>query len=176
MQIQSTNNNPNFGNLKGIKYTKGFNNKDAKCAQILKEFTNSEAIKKFGEKYNFIAELEYNQLLPEKLLYSTYNIYLKPVDKRTTFIEKIKNLFRRIKNGHKIVNLPAEFRVWNSSNTFFNYNLEKLQNLKLTDIENSMKNKIEKQPEEKIINEQEEQLKKKIRHKLKHEVIKILLS
>jgi len=144
MQIQPINNsNTNFKAMKGIEYAKEFNPKENfGHAKIVDAVLNSNAIKQFGERYDFMARLKYSTPILSsscKLIggyYYSLEFLPAPVKKtvtpekpRLTFKEFIKNIFCKKKNEpvkqpiteempkeEENKNIPVSFLVINASN------------------------------------------------------------
>ncbi len=134
--INNINNNPKFGALKGLRYAGEFNpSTNYEHAKIVDVVINSKAIKQFGEKYNFLAKLEYTYLYEPITMthYSNPNYYSlelipapveQPQEPRLTLWERIfgkkKNnaeekppIEETPKEEEKIENLPTEILITN---------------------------------------------------------------
>lgn len=121
MHISAINNsNQSFGNCKAIYCRNAFSKSNPRHAEILKEFKNSEAFKKFGEKYDYVAEFYYKSektgkpspytfgLLDEYK--HSYSLVLRPV----LFRNPLTLMRNRLKG---ISNLPIKFDITPFSKT-----------------------------------------------------------
>lgn len=170
MQIQPINNsNTNFKAMKGIKYAKEFNPRENfDHAKIVDAVLKSNAIKQFGERYDFVARLKHStpflsyscELIGD--YYYSLEFLPAPVKKtvtpekpRLTFKEFIKNIFCKKKNEpvkqpiteempkeEENKNIPVSFLVINASNKYSKDATEsfltKIKSLNLTDICDSL--------------------------------------
>ena len=133
--INNINNNPKFGALKGFRYVGEFNPSIiCEHAEIVNAVINSNAIKQFGKKYNFLAQLEHSDGYEPITMTRSYGHYYslelipapveRPQEPRLTLWERI---FGKKKNGteakapveetpkeeEKVENLPIAFWVTN---------------------------------------------------------------
>ena len=175
MQIQPINNsNTNFKAMKGIKYAKEFNPRENfDHAKIVDAVLNSNAIKQFGERYDFVARLKHStpflsyscELIGD--YYYSLEFLPAPVKKtvtpekpRLTFKEFIKNIFCKKKNEpvkqsiteempkeEENKNIPVSFLVTNALDKYSKDSTESLltriKSLDLSDICDSLQVEME---------------------------------
>ena len=132
--INNINNNPKFGALKGLRYVGEFNpSTNLEHAKIVDAVINSNAIKQFGEKYNFLARLKrsngYEPITMTRFFGYYYSLKLipapveRPQEPKLTLWERI---FGKKKNNtetkapveetpkeEEIENLPVEILITN---------------------------------------------------------------
>ena len=92
-------NNINFGKLREIKLERDFSKNIPEHAAIIKKVCESPVFKEFGEKYDYIAKLEF-KILKYFNGYCYYGLKFSPVDNKSTSETEIET-----------PNLPAEFTV-----------------------------------------------------------------
>lgn len=156
----NNNNKTNFGELKGIVCHGLFSKSNPKHALAINEVLTSDAFKKFGEMYDYIAHFKHSQYFD----YAYYDLVLAPAEecsfsKSTTTSSDgfLRNLFGRkqdeiatpIKEEEtiQISNLPLKFTVCNASDTFnfkaYDAFMKKLKSENLDSLNYSLKYAIE---------------------------------
>jgi len=181
--INNINNNPKFGALKGLRYVGEFNpSTNYEHAKIVDAVINSNAIKQFGEKYNFLARLKhsdgYEPITMTRFYGHYYSLELipapveRPQEPRLTLWERIfgkkKNdteakppVEETPKEEDKIQNLPIAFLVANVMEDYESDAIEKF----ISKIRNKTFDDIERR----LISEQDEQKEKLQAEKAKKE-------
>ncbi len=182
--INNINNNPKFGALKGLRYVGEFNpSTNYEHAKIVDAVINSNAIKQFGEKYNFLARLKrsngYEPITMTRFFGYYYSLELIPApverhqEPRLTLWERI---FGKKKNDteakapveetpkeEKIENLPVEILITNVIEKYnsdaINKFIQQIKSETLDSIEYSLQY---------YIYEQNKELQKKENQRLEH--------
>lgn len=142
--INNINNNPNFGALKGLRYVGEFNpSTNLEHAKMVKAVLDSNAIKQFGEKYNFLARFERYVFSNMDIFYS---LNLLPV-----LVEETP------KEEEKIENLPLAFCVATVREEFdrtaINNFMSKIRFTTLDELESLLQYKIADQKKEQLAEE-----------------------
>ena len=163
MQVQGVNginNNPNFGDLKGILCHGSFSKQNPRHALAINEVLASDVFKKFGEKYDYIAHFK-RRFTPSFYDGIYYELSLAPV-KEMTFIDKIKNLFNRsteqkVKEedgcAKKLQKLPIKFTVatsyLNLDSEACSFFIKCVERTSLSDLESKLEKSLPKSYKEK---------------------------
>ena len=116
MQIQSCNNNVNFGSLQRILYPEAmYGYSKNLCRYLDSSIRKSEPIKKLGKEYDFDAKVSF---VPDLLCLWVKNgflcsVTLHPIKCKSAkdFCKKISNFFCKNKNSEKYSNLPAKIYI-----------------------------------------------------------------
>ena len=159
-RVQNNNyNNIHFGTLKGFVYEGEFNPANPDHAKIIDTVRDSLTIKRFGEKYDFLAQLTYYNNCTSIKGGEFYGLEFIPVpNTEFALIKQIRNIIDRWKNRtkaksvineapqkeEKIKNLPVHFVVTNttfysSNNNIVKYFIDSINLESLKDIELSLK-------------------------------------
>ena len=129
MQVSPVNNTSNFGHCKGIQCLGQFSKNNPDHIIAINEFLSSNAIKQFGEKYDFIANFKY---VPRKTFSDwdccMYAIDLIPVKNHSTnnlLSRLLNNIFHKTQNTvetkekvPEIPNLPTDIRIVTAMNYY----------------------------------------------------------
>ena len=122
MQVQSINNNSNvnFGKLRAIYCCGQFSMNYLDHIEIINQFKKSESFKKFGEKYDYIAEFYYERYKTGEKMPGTFGLLDEEKTKYSLVISPVKNpitlLISKIKG---VSNLPIKFSIKAPSYSIF---------------------------------------------------------